>query len=122
MRIKRKLNIIQQLMNKSVITFIIYLLINVISTGSVYAQFSGGSQTGSGEATIGSDIFTGGSQTGNVSATSGSNGSLSHGDALILAAPRSRSVWPIARACEARSLSPPPQSETGAQWQRKSSV
>ena len=68
-------------MNNYVITFIISLLINVLSASLVYAQYSGGSQTGSAEATIGSDIFTGGAQTGTISATSGSNGSLSHGDA-----------------------------------------
>jgi hypothetical protein len=83
MRIKSKIKTKSVL--ACVISFIFSILINVVATASAHAQFSGGSQTGSAEATLGSDIFTGGAQTGTTSATSGANGSLSHGDATHIA-------------------------------------
>ncbi|MBF0486098.1 MAG: hypothetical protein HQL16_06260 [Candidatus Omnitrophica bacterium] len=66
------------------LTFILFIIINVYCAFTAtlsFAQYAGGSDSGSAETTIGSDIFTGGSQSGSGSATTGSAGSLSHGDA-----------------------------------------
>ncbi|MFH0753596.1 MAG: hypothetical protein V2A70_03420, partial [Candidatus Omnitrophota bacterium] len=81
MRIKTNRNYTQQSMNNLFLTFIFTLIINVMSSVCVYAQFSGGEQSATAQAIIGSDIFTGGEQTGSVSATSGIDGSLSYGTA-----------------------------------------
>ena len=64
--------------------FFFCLLVAGLSVQSAYSQYSGGSQSGSAQTTLGSDIYSGGAQSGQTTASTSSGQSLAHGPAAKL--------------------------------------